>query len=57
MAVALSLAVGIVVVNLWHRETAAYALAHLTIFEKNQIWPARTAPVMDPCALIACLAV
>ncbi len=57
MAVALSLAAGFVVLNLWHDETAAYDQAHMTNIEKNQIWPTRTVPVMDPCALIACLEV
>jgi len=53
----MSLAVGIVVLNMWHGETGAYALAHMTKIDKNQIWPARTAPGMNRCALIACLAV
>ncbi len=57
IAITLSLAVGIVVLNLWHGERAAYALAHLTNIEKNQIWPARAEPVIDPCALLPCLAV
>jgi len=57
MAVALSLAAGFVVLNLWHGERAAYDQAHMTNIEKNQVWPARTQPIMDPCALLACLEV
>jgi len=57
MAVALSLAVGVVVMAFWHGDVAAIDQTHTTNIAKNQIWPVKGPVAVDPCDASACLTV
>ena len=57
LAVALSLAVGVVVLGLWRGDVAAINQTHTTNIAKNQIWPVKGPDAVDPCDASACLAV
>jgi len=57
MAVALSLAVGVVALDLWHGAMIMNDQARITNIEKNQIWPVKGFITMEPCATSTCLQV
>ena len=57
LAVALSLAVGVVVLGLWRGDVAAIDQTHTTYIEKNQTWPVMGPGAVNSCDASACLAV
>jgi hypothetical protein len=57
IAAALSLAVGVVVLDIWHGAVIKNDQARITNVEKNRIWPVKGFITMEPCANSACLAV